>query len=329
MTTYTLSVTGGYNGGARVSLSRENTEIFYAIGNSPYNLAYTPNSGSVDGINIEIPNLSSSTSRLVINLTGAITDTLSISPQGANTSYGYNFMTTYEIEGRETYTITYNANGGSGTMSPQIVYRDEDVTLSLNAFTLTDHSFVGWATSSSGAVVYQNGDIVNNIAEPNTTITLYAKWESITGFTIKLQHTESPVNKLSKSITDIKTMEGVLRDVTSIIDPVIMIKCSMADVRNANYMYIAQFKRHYFITNIRSIRHNLVEITAHVDVLTTYKDDIRKNKAILRRSENNWNLYLNDGSLKIYQNPTVQTKAFPHGFSNYEFVLAVAGSAAD
>ena len=48
--------------------------------------------------------------------------------------------------------------------------------------------------------------------------------------------------------------------------------------------------------------------------------------AIVKRQENRWNLYLDDGSFKVYQNPMVLTKAFPQGFTTQEFVLAVAGS---
>ena len=145
-------------------------------------------------------------------------------------------------------------------------------------------------------------------------------------FDITLQINKSEKNKVTKSITDIITVSGELKSETSIIDPVIMINCELSDVTKCNYMTIGSFGRSYFVNNIRSIRSGLVEFSCHVDVLSSFADAIKSNSAIVRRQENNWNLYLNDGSFKVYQNPIVSTKAFPAGFANREFVLAVAGS---
>lgn len=145
-------------------------------------------------------------------------------------------------------------------------------------------------------------------------------------FTISLQVNSSERERLTKSLSEIMTVSGVLKSETSIIDPVIMIECDLSDVVNCNYMTIPAFGRSYFVNNIRSIRNGLVEFSCHVDVLSTYASAIRANRAIVRRQQNNWNLYLNDGSFKVYQNPKVLTKAFPSGFTTQEFVLAVAGS---
>lgn len=145
-------------------------------------------------------------------------------------------------------------------------------------------------------------------------------------FNIILQTNSSDKNKIDKTVSDIITVSGVLKEETSIIDPVIKIECNLTDVVNCNYITIPAFGRKYFVINIRSVRNGLVEFSCHVDVLSTYASEIRANRAIVRRQQNNWNLYLNDGSFKVYQNPKVLTKAFPSGFTTQEFVLAVAGS---
>lgn len=144
-------------------------------------------------------------------------------------------------------------------------------------------------------------------------------------FTVKLQNNASEKNRVSKTVTDILSLSGTLKNDTSIIDPVIVFNCDLSDVVNANYMTISEFGRSYFITNIRSIRAGLVEISAHVDVLSTYATQIKSNTAIIRKNESKWNLYLNDGTFKVYQNPVVLTKPFPSGFNSHSFVLAVAG----
>ena len=146
------------------------------------------------------------------------------------------------------------------------------------------------------------------------------------GFNIALQTNASEKNKLDKDLTTIATITGTLKAETSIIDPIILIEGDLSNYIGCNYMTISSFGRSYFVNNIRSIRNNLFEISAHVDVLSSFAKGIRSNSAIVRRQENKWNLYLNDGTFKVYQNPNVLTKAFPSGFTKQEFVLAVAGS---
>lgn len=145
-------------------------------------------------------------------------------------------------------------------------------------------------------------------------------------FVIVLQINHSERERADKDLTDVITVSGTLKADTSIVDPVIQIKCNLEDTYMVNYMTIEVFGRSYFVTNIRSVINGLVEFSGHVDVLSTYKEAIRENNAIIRKQQDDWNLYLNDGSFKIYQNPKVLTKAFPSGFSTQEFVLAVAGS---
>lgn len=142
---------------------------------------------------------------------------------------------------------------------------------------------------------------------------------------ITLQINNSEKNRLDKSITDIITLSGTLRDKTSIIDPIIVIEGELSSYVNCNYLTISAFNRSYFVNNITSLRNDLFEITAHVDVLSTYKSQIRANSAIIARQEKKWNLYLNDGVFKTYQNPHIVTKAFPSGFTEQHFIFSVAG----
>ena len=143
--------------------------------------------------------------------------------------------------------------------------------------------------------------------------------------TITLQTNYSEPIRLNKDVSPIITLSGTLKDMTSIIDPVIRIQCDLSSLVGCNYMTIPDFGRSYFITNIQSVTNDIVEVSGHVDVLSTYAEGIRSNTGIIRKQENDWNLYLNDGSLKVYQNPYVITKTFPSGFTTQEFVLAVAG----
>lgn len=145
-------------------------------------------------------------------------------------------------------------------------------------------------------------------------------------FSIYLKVNKSERNKILKETTTILTLTGELKEDTSIISPIIKLDCNLTDIVSCNYLSIPTFKRSYFINNIKSINNRLVEISCHCDVLSSFSSQILDNTAIIRRQENLWNLYLNDSSFKIYQNPNVLTKEFPNGFTTLELVLAVAGS---
>lgn len=77
-----------------------------------------------------------------------------------------------------TYTIAFNANGGSGSMSNMTMTYNVAKNLTSNAFSRTNYTYVGWNTKSDwSGTNYSNGQSVNNLTITNgTTITLYAKW---------------------------------------------------------------------------------------------------------------------------------------------------------
>lgn len=150
-------------------------------------------------------------------------------------------------------------------------------------------------------------------------------------FKIQLQNNTSPKNKVGKSLTNIKEIEGTLRDNCSIINPKILIKIDdVSTLNKCNYMTIGTFGRKYFITDIVSYRNHLVEISGHVDVLDTYSTDIKKNEAIISRynSTELGNTYLDDRLLATYQDSYCVSYNFPGSFpkSSENLVLAVAGA---
>ncbi len=72
-----------------------------------------------------------------------------------------------------TYTVSFNANGGSGTMA-DVTGVTSSYTLPANGFAApAGQQFKGWATSASGAVI--TGTSITVSAD----ITLYAIWEPI------------------------------------------------------------------------------------------------------------------------------------------------------
>ena len=74
-----------------------------------------------------------------------------------------------------TYTIKFNANGGTGDMSIQKFKKGVAQKLTVNTFKRFGYIFAGWAKSPDGAVVYTDGQSVSVSAN----MTLYAKWGEI------------------------------------------------------------------------------------------------------------------------------------------------------
>lgn len=151
-------------------------------------------------------------------------------------------------------------------------------------------------------------------------------------FLVKIQRMSSEPIRIVKEVNTMLELQGTLRDGSSIINPVILIEDTIGiNILNvANYMEIPSFGRRYFIGDIVSVRTGLVQISGHVDVLSSFTGDLMLNKGIIHRQENEWNLYLNDGVLEAYQNPIVVTKKFPNGFTGdtaggQSYVLALAG----
>ncbi|MBE6790065.1 MAG: hypothetical protein E7535_02610 [Ruminococcaceae bacterium] len=81
------------------------------------------------------------------------------------------------------YTINFNANTGTGSMSGVTATYDKDTQLPENTFTKEGYSFKGWNTAADGnGTAYADKATVKNLAVSGAT-TLYAQW-SINQYTI-------------------------------------------------------------------------------------------------------------------------------------------------
>ena len=88
--------------------------------------------------------------------------------------------TSYTIPALTKYTVSYNANGGSGAPASQSKYYGKTLTLSGTKPSRTGYTFKGWATSASGSVTYTSGASYT----ANASATLYAVWQANT-YTVK------------------------------------------------------------------------------------------------------------------------------------------------
>ncbi len=92
------------------------------------------------------------------------------------------------------YTVTFDANEGTGTMDNQTITFGESANLTANAFTRTGYTFKGWNTKADGTGT-SYADKASYTMASTETVTLYAQWEEIkpTGITL---------NETSKTIKD-------------------------------------------------------------------------------------------------------------------------------
>ena len=88
----------------------------------------------------------------------------------------------YSATARVFYTITFNANGGEGSMEPQRFEVGVDTALTTNAFTRKNYKFIGWNTAAdgSGATYADEGAIL----ELTGDMTLYAQWQIWNGWLV-------------------------------------------------------------------------------------------------------------------------------------------------
>lgn len=144
-------------------------------------------------------------------------------------------------------------------------------------------------------------------------------------FTCTAEHNR--VNKLNY-ITNRFVLDGAIKKSTSITHIVLEIEKTNPALYGYNYMYIEEFKRYYFINDITNIARNRWQITADVDVLFSFCDEILQSSAIIEKIENQntANMYLDDGSFVMDTRKYNEIKEFPSGLNeNGSYILICAG----
>ena len=91
----------------------------------------------------------------------------------ASSTVSTSITTLYAQWTKSTYTVSFNANGGTGTMSSKTVAIGSSISLPKCTFTKSGYIFAGWATSSAGAVAYGDGVSIT----PAGNMVLYAVWQ--------------------------------------------------------------------------------------------------------------------------------------------------------
>ena len=153
--------------------------------------------------------------------------------------------------------------------------------------------------------------------------------------TIKLYNNKSPNNSIAKNITLLYEYTNVkikhsydLYNVEIVID-------NPLNIRDCNYLLIEPINRYYYIDSM-DFEHQRVTITAHVDVLQTYRSEIEKCKIVVKRNEKEYNSYINDSEMPLESrvlNQRIEFKdnsgaVFQALNKNMNYIMIVSGGAA-
>ena len=110
---------------------------------------------------------------------------------------------------------------------------------------------------------------------------------------IVLYNNKSDSRVLNKSIEQLAEIDVILKSAQNIMSPEIMLQTKTLPI-NANYCYISDFGRYYFINAQRLDNGNIGRIELVVDVLMSFKNLILKSTVVAERTSNKYNRYLPD-----------------------------------
>lgn len=113
-----------------------------------------------------------------------------------------------------------------------------------------------------------------------------------------------------KNIVRVIDIEGELISPFAITEPVIRIRRKIPI--DYNYVYIPEFERYYFLSNVSLESEDIQVMYLHIDVLMSHIDKIQNLDCILGRSETKYNTNLFDDSMLAYEDIDRQVIAFPN-----------------
>lgn len=94
--------------------------------------------------------------------------------------------------------------------------------------------------------------------------------------------TDNP-NTVNKTLKLNKSINIIFRQAVNEETPFIIM--SKDNLTGSNYVYIPNFNRYYFISNIENYTANLVRINLTTDLLMTYKDEILNSTVLITATE--------------------------------------------
>ena len=146
---------------------------------------------------------------------------------------------------------------------------------------------------------------------------------------LTLYYNSSERKVIGKSLQNLGNVAGILKGDASITSPVFILQSNNNYLSGVNYLYWQETGRYYYIDDIELMTGGRMVFYCSVDVLESFKTQIKAQTAIVDKQEsiNETNLYLNDGSFVDTEQTFNEIKNFQTGFNEVgEFILINAGA---
>lgn len=121
---------------------------------------------------------------------------------------------------------------------------------------------------------------------------------------ITLMINHSDIRKVSKTLTEIKTVNAEIYETCDIMSPRLLLSYDNMLI-NCNYFYIPAWGKYYFIDTIDVSPAGKMILTGHTDVLMTYRDYILALQCTVSRQENAALSLIPDNNI-IFKNDTIK-----------------------
>lgn len=146
-------------------------------------------------------------------------------------------------------------------------------------------------------------------------------------FEVRLYNNSSAHNVVHKSISLIRTMQGVLKE-NCYMEKITMNVTYFSDYYRCNYAYIPEFHRYYYV-NVALIEGDQIRLVMKSDALSSFYDGYKNSKVIARRSSSDMNPNIVDTASPFYPQPKIIHRKTSFGFTpsstGYNYVLTMGG----
>ena len=136
--------------------------------------------------------------------------------------------------------------------------------------------------------------------------------------TLKIWNYAGDNRTVDKDLPDLSatTITGTFRGEIDLINPVILVNQTIS----GNYAEITDFSRYYYIDSITCVRTGLYQIILRVDVLKTYRTEIKALPAYAKRAYNiGDNAYYNSYIFDNKQPKTCIKNTYSHNMYTFDY----------
>ena len=200
--------------------------------------------------------------------------------------------------------ITFNNVVGTNTVGYVIETLSDTLNGSFEIDEVQNKQLSGFSTiiNANTIQIPLNQRVEVDISLDTNFYAVYTTYRPLANtFKLELYNNTSEDNRVDKTnyLTKIGELAGVLREESSLVD--MSLTLELEELPLFNYVYIAQFNRYYYVTDIVSVKYKLWEISLSVDVLMSYKNALLSCSAFVDRNENSFDNKIIDKKRVIEQ----------------------------